>query len=94
MKELLKKMIPSTLLRWYYVHRYSIHLRRFFLYDLKRYCQYSRREDLGEGKLALTIMAAHGIEKGLAMPAFRYGFGQERIEKLLQNNCEGNILIP
>jgi nitroreductase len=57
-----------------------------FWYDFVRVWKYSSAIWTGnsQAKLAaLVTMAAHGIEKGLSLPAPRPGFGRELIELLL-----------
>jgi len=84
MKNFLRKMVPSFVLRPYYSFKYKTGLKKYFRYDWKRYAELSRRQDIMEGELALIMMAAHGIEKGLTMPAFRYKFGQDKMIFLIR----------
>ena len=57
-----------------------------FLHDARMYVRYSNGFFCNDNKkkiLDYLIVFYHPIEKGLAMPDFRLGFGQERVEKVI-----------
>lgn len=57
--------------------------RMIFRYNQKRFYKYSGAFNASKGKdLAYLTWFYHTIEKGLAMPGMRLGFGQDKIVKL------------
>src|SRR5438874_2298083 len=61
--------------------RDTLTLARNCLYDFVRVVRYSSAVSTGNSReklAALITMAYHGIEKGLALPAPRPGFGKEQ----------------
>lgn len=87
MKNFLKRLLPVDLQVFLYRHIiYRVNLIRSYRHDRIRYFKYSssftyRKEYDLLGKI---ITHYHVIEKGLTMPNMRYGFGTEKIKKLIQ----------
>jgi len=100
MKQLLRKIIPNSLLQFYSDKKKWIIARQLYLYNAKRFSKYGAKQDCEESMIGILTMAAHGIEKGFTMPDFRPGFGHDRMCNLL-DDCEtylarygaGNIQI-
>lgn len=72
-----------------YLRSYSAKRRliRAFKYDIKRYFEYSDYFfNVSEERISMRIIHQyHPIEKGLAMPKIRLGFGKENILKLIED---------
>lgn len=86
-KKILKKLIPSIILKIIRVYRSG--LFEAYLYDINQYIKYSNtfERDNNESKLKSTIILKyHIIEKGLTMPNMRFLFGQENLKQLI-NAC-------
>ena len=63
-----------------------LRILKSYFYDAKRYIKHSNSEDKNDthNKLIATIIKTyHGIEKGIAMPEMRDGFGQEKLIYLI-----------
>ena len=89
MNATIKKLIPKPLLRLgariVVFHRNKI----AFLYDCRRYVQYSgQKMQTQEAMLAYLMLKCHSVEKGLTMPDFRYGFGENVLKELLPGCSE------
>lgn len=86
MKELLRKVIPASLLNCYYDVRKNSQLKKLYDYNRKRFLKYGERNDSEDALMGHLTMAIHGIEKGFTMPDFRLGFGRDRMIKLLDSS--------
>jgi nitroreductase len=84
-KKILKKILPSSLIKI----RQDRFIRKknnsFYQYDIKMFEKFSsifemKTEKNFEGKL---ILLYHVIEKGITMPAMKEGFGQPKVEQLI-----------
>jgi len=83
----IKEFMPQFI---YVIARHLVRYHRIFsayFYDCNRFYKNSTSlEANNKSKLHSQIMLdTHVIEKGLTMPEFRYGFGQERLIKLIGN---------
>ena len=63
------------------INNYKIHVA--YNYDKKRYRKFSTTISTEQALIARIIKVYHGIEKGLTMPAFRFGFGIDRMKQLI-----------
>ena len=73
--------------------RFLLQTYSLFLHDARMYVRYSNGFFSNDNKkkiLDYLIVFYHPIEKGLAMPDFRLGFGKERVEKVI-NICNEYI---
>lgn len=82
-KETIKKYIPKCILNLYYRLQYPMHVWPLVRYDAKRFIRFSGKNDSEESLAGLITNNMHSIEKGFTMPDFRYGFGQKRLEEVL-----------
>lgn len=83
MKKIIKKIIPNFLLRYFYSFRYLCKVKIFANNGIKRYAKYSAKFEDKDSMLSMLLNTSHSIEKGFAMPNFRYGFGEVKIAYLL-----------
>lgn len=61
-------------------------LRKNYAYDYRRFCRFGsadRSLPLPQQQQAFLVMLAHSLEKGLALPAPKPGFGQDKLRMLL-----------
>ena len=90
---MLKKYLPLVLYTFLRkkISR-PIFCKSYFKYWQKRFLAYSGfcNPEKAASKRALIIMRSHVIEKGLSMPHFRLGFGQEMLNDLIEDlrNCK------
>lgn len=82
-KETLKKIIPAFVLNAYYRIQYPLHVWPLVRYDAKRFIRFSAKSDTEESLIGLITNNIHSIEKGFTMPDFRMGFGQKRLNEIL-----------
>lgn len=83
LKNIVKAMVPAKILVAIQNFRKRRNLKKFFLYDFRRYAAYSGRDETEEDRIALINLVCHGLEKGFTMPDFRPGFGVEKMRELL-----------
>lgn len=81
----LKKIIPPAFTKYYVYQRIKIAIIKDFIYDYKRFKNYSGSFQLvdKEPAQAFIIKEYHAIEKGLALRHPKKGFGVQRISKLI-----------
>jgi len=88
LKEVLKKCIPSCLLK---IRRRSFVFYRSMSAYYHDFIFYYRYSDSNESDTSIKLLGNiianyHGIEKGLTMPSIRFGFGQQKLVILI-NDC-------
>lgn len=95
MKRVVKFLFPNTIYTSIRSLRRYLRLGRSYIYDLNQYFRYSMSiSNVAENKMIAKIMLdCHVIEKGLTMPEFRLGFGQERLAVLMDNVVQYSILF-
>ena len=78
MKELLKRLVPESLIAWARGMQYSMRLRRETNRQMKRFARnYAKRGSKRIAHLETRIIFfTHQIEKGLSHGNFRHGFGK------------------
>ncbi|RXG25990.1 nitroreductase family protein [Leeuwenhoekiella marinoflava] len=90
-KKVLKKLIPKTTLSKYSKFRIDMRNAKIindgYALDSEKFKSYSASFDLDskEKLQSYLIKEYHAVEKGLALPAPRIGFGVARIRKLIVN---------
>lgn len=89
-KMIFRKILPSTLINTckkivYYKRTPHYLLKEDYLYDYKRFLQWSSTYGIKtkENADAFLIREYHSIEKGLSLEKIKKGFGLERIKNLL-----------
>ena len=85
-KETIKKIIPKRILDSIQRFRTKRIIKSSFMYDFNRYINYSFQYTTEEADIAHLALLCHGIEKGFSMPDFRVGFGEKRIDELLNKS--------
>lgn len=88
----MKRLLPAPLRRWLRQRRRTVKayraLVRVYLYDFRNYRKASPlglSYDDPEQLRSRIIIDAHKLEKGLALPEPRLGFGRDTIARLLQS---------
>lgn len=83
MKEFLKRIIPNRVLMYYWELKYYRQVKKIAIYGVERYSKFSAKFNEGQSRLSLLLNTSHSIEKGFAMPNFRFGFGEKKMALLL-----------
>lgn len=83
MRKIIKKIIPNFILKYLYHFMYWHKVRIFAKNGLKRYAKYSAKFNDKDSMQSMLLNTSHSIEKGFAMPNFRYGFGELKMAYLL-----------
>lgn len=88
-KTITKLIIPSIILDWIRECRYNKLSKIYYSYDSQRFNKYSNafvNWDNSEKLIGQIVAEYHVIEKGLAMPNMRFGFGKAIMNDLI-NHC-------
>lgn len=85
MKKLLKKFLPQFILSSLRKSLQKRLLFELFKLDTMRYLKATRNSSCLTKIESNISKNTHVIEKGLTMPSMRYGFGQDRINALIEN---------
>lgn len=87
MISVVKKILPSFVIKWLKKRKLQIDLIMAYRYDYIRYYRYSATKGYSDKvKLeGIIIKTYHIIEKGLTMPEPRLGFGVNRVLELCDN---------
>ncbi|WP_186378720.1 nitroreductase family protein [Sphingobium sp. B2] len=93
-----KALVPEAPKRWFRTMRDMLKCGQGWLYDARRYARYSGtllKNDVPSAMKADVTKYYHMIEKGLALPQPRPGFGQHAIldlSKKMQRAFDRNVL--
>jgi len=81
---LAKRVLPKGIYAFFKQKKHERYWRRIYAYDRDLFLKHSGLRETGsqEGFEAMLTMDYHSIEKGLALPAPRPGFGRDNIHKL------------
>lgn len=88
-KAILKRFIPSLILVAFRKKKNRRFCKKIYMYDADRFMNYSNtfhKWDNCEKLIGQIIAEYHVIEKGLAMPNMRLGFGEKILTDLI-NHC-------
>lgn len=82
----MKMIVPKSMVQYYKAQKIKLSIANDFYYDFKRFIKLSASLDFNtkEKYQAFLIKEYHAIEKGLALPITKIGFGQKRIQHLIK----------
>lgn len=87
-KEITKRVLPTSVVDRLRLSVYNLRLRRIFDYDKRLFLEHYSSDDNHQNDInkinARLIYFAHSIEKGLSHESLRYGFGEKQITKLVE----------
>ena len=84
MKRIVKKIIPNKLLGYIYWRRELNKYHKWNMFWEKK-CLEVNNASINKNALEYNIVStAHVVEKGIAMPNRRYGFGIEKVKQLIR----------